>query len=369
MHADIQTRRRPFALVGIAVAALAGGLLFGAAPAVAETVDEPTATMTATPDAVAVGEEFTLTWTSSGYVSVTHGDSTGPGNGGPFDANGSITHFEDAPGGYVYVLWGYAPGADETAVQAASVTVHVTPADDDVELSATLTATPNTVAVDEEFTITWTSTGYVAVRAGVGDVIPQGNLPTLSGTAAVSRVAPGDYEYVLWGLSPGAEAFMPVAQVTVHVVDPDDNDDFGDLVTAESQECHAFTFTNVTSDFGIVVRYRADGQDTMEFVNVPYGESATIEYDADEVFYSATLEGIGESGPSTEGSVVSAECETVPPVEPEETDDEGTVPPVSDPVDTAETLPVTGPAGAGLWALIAAFLLAGGVALTRVRRA
>jgi len=159
----------------------------------------PTASLTASPSTITVGQNITLTWSSA------NADQGSVDNGvGAVGLNGN-THLQPtATTTYTYTATG--PGG--TATASATVTVNPPPPP-----TASLTATPSTITVGQHFALAWGSTNanQGSIDNGVGAVGINGSTTQLEPTATTK------YTYTATG--PGGTATAS-ATVTVNPLPP-----------------------------------------------------------------------------------------------------------------------------------------------------
>jgi hypothetical protein len=124
----------------------------------------PTAAISASPAVITVGEDTTLSWTTS------HADSVSIDNGiGSVSLNGATTVSPAVTTTYTITATG--PGG--TSVDSTTVTVNPGPPVPTVSISAS----PTTITIGESSTLTWTSTNAdtATIDNGIGPVSTNGN--------------------------------------------------------------------------------------------------------------------------------------------------------------------------------------------------
>ncbi len=156
--------------------------------------NDPTITLTATPSSLTCGESTTLSWTSTGAVSVTT-------NG--FAGVGTIGSVDDGPlrADTTYSIT--ATGSDGTTA-TSSVTVPVTST-----ATATLSADSTDIPYRGSVTLTWSSTNSSSVVSNFGATATSGSVTLTDLTSSQT--------YTLRAVSNDSCADSPTESVTVNV--------------------------------------------------------------------------------------------------------------------------------------------------------
>jgi probable HAF family extracellular repeat protein len=148
----------------------------------------PTATLTATPAAVQVGQSFTLTWSSTNAWACAAGGSSA--NGAPWSGivatSGSKPVAAGPLAGAVTATLSCSFGNQASAIQQAVVNVSYAP------LTVTIAASPAAIVSGESTTVTWSSvnaTGCSASGGAPGDGWDGKTLATSGSMAVVEPVA------------------------------------------------------------------------------------------------------------------------------------------------------------------------------------
>ena len=176
----------------------------------------PTATISITPSNVLVGQNFTITWSSTNALSCTE---TGGG-----DLPGSAWGIDTAPSGTLidYLLepsqWTLGvtcnsidPNDAVTASAQASLAVQI--------LSATLTASALAVTNGQPLTLTWSSTGATSCAASGGGAngTPWAGALAPSGQVTQNTTSDGSFTYTITCV---AGSQVAIAHTTVTVLAP-----------------------------------------------------------------------------------------------------------------------------------------------------
>ena len=156
-------------------------------------VNLPQATLSATPQSIALGQASTLQWTSTDAASL----SIAPGIGNVAPSGSQIVSPQATT---TYTLTAVGPGG--TVTRTATVTVIVPPP------TVSLSISPANISAGDIVALTWSSTNAqsAAIEPGIGSVAPNGTLST-------SPVA--TTTYTITALGPGGSASAS-ATVTVH---------------------------------------------------------------------------------------------------------------------------------------------------------
>jgi probable HAF family extracellular repeat protein len=148
----------------------------------------PTATLTATPAAVQVGQSFTLTWSSTNAWACAAGGSSA--NGAPWSGivatSGSKPVAAGPLAGAVTATLSCSFGNQTSAIQQAVVNVSYAP------LTVKITASPAAIVSGESTTVTWSSanaTGCSASGGAPGDGWDGKTLATSGSMAVVEPIA------------------------------------------------------------------------------------------------------------------------------------------------------------------------------------
>jgi hypothetical protein len=158
----------------------------------------PTATISISPATAAVGQNFTVSWSSTNTQACAEtGGSPGGtwGSGGSNDfgaASGTFVNYSNEPGTFTYGIICQSVNSTQQTV-AAQTTVTV------AELVATLNANTTSLTVGESLTLTWSSAGATGCSAGGGGAngAPWSGALPLSGTLTQIATASGTFTYTI----------------------------------------------------------------------------------------------------------------------------------------------------------------------------
>jgi hypothetical protein len=173
----------------------------------------PTATISIAPATVGIGQNFTITWSST---DTSYCDTTG-GAGLPgtvwslgVPPSGTQTDYLLEPSQWTLGIVCHSIDANQPATATAQATLTV------VALSATLTATPSSVSAGQSFTLKWSSygaTGCTASGGGANGSPWTGQIGT-SGSVTQTASTAGTFSYEITCTGNGQTAS---AQATVQV--------------------------------------------------------------------------------------------------------------------------------------------------------
>ena len=168
-----------------------------------------TASLTATPATLTVGQPVTLTWASQSVATCTAlGGGAGDGWAGSKTSSGSTTATESSASTFAYSLTCSA-GSQSTTVQA-SVTETLP--------TVTLSANPTAITAGASVTLTWTSSNAAACTAsGGGNGDGWAGNKSLNGTATATETAASAIVFTLTCTAAGQSA---QSQVSVAVSAP-----------------------------------------------------------------------------------------------------------------------------------------------------
>lgn len=171
----------------------------------------PTASISLNPSTVLLGQNFTISWSSTNALGCT-GMGGGPGSvwgGGSEPPAGSTVTGVNEVGQYVFGVTCKSIDPNQGSASAqATLTVAST--------SATLTASPASLAVGNELTLTWSSTGTTACTAsggGANGTPWTGTLGT-SGTVTQTATSSGSFTYMVT-CTAGSQSVQAQTTVTV----------------------------------------------------------------------------------------------------------------------------------------------------------
>ena len=168
----------------------------------------PAVSLSASAAGAPVGTPVTLTWTSQNAVSCTaSGSNAGDGWSGPEPLNGQTTVTETGAGTVSYML--SCIGQAGATPSASSATVQVTFAPPP---TVTISATPNSVSVGQQFTVSWSAVNAASCTAS-GNNTWSGALPT-SGAETMTLSSAGAYTFVITCSNGAATSVTAQASVT-----------------------------------------------------------------------------------------------------------------------------------------------------------